>query len=328
MQRLTYNFVKEIIRGITKCIFGAGLIGAALLIWSNYDMINQYLDQLKPPQYQTNNQNVDKKATNNGINGTTETKADKLNNPEIIKNDDLSNILIIDDNLEDYQIYNPSSDNVNDNFGSNADSNYVPGETSISPTGHWTEAAEYVKPAICRIKVSNYWGSGIIWNIENDHVYVMANKHILEKSNIGYVAFYNGLGEAGMIKTVSAQFDIGIIDVDISKWTDEQKSKIKMVNILEECAANLSEGSEIFMIGSADGVASNISNGSVGNPWYYYEYLDSTYVYAYCRAKPGMSGGGCFDNHGHLVGIISGGNENTEETLCIPVQMLLEMGYR
>lgn len=307
--------MKEIFSGISKCIFGAGLIGAALLIWANYDRVNIFLDGLKPEEYR-NSKIIEQEE------GPAIQDNDRIENSDISLSDEKT--LIIDvDNISNNIDTDVAA--INEDYdGTEAVNEFNDNTTDISAGGNWAEAAELVKPAVCRIKVGNYWGSGVIWDIENNHVYVMANKHVLEKSNIGYAAFYNGMNAAGIVKTISAQCDIGILDVDISTWSNYEKEKIKRVNISDECLGNLEEGTNIFILGSADGVASNVSSGRIADPWFYYEYMDATYIYVYCKAKPGMSGGGCFDTHGHLLGIISGGNEETEETLCIPTQILKE----
>ena len=75
-------------------------------------------------------------------------------------------------------------------------------------------------------------------------------------------------------------------------------------------------------MGSTDGVACNIYEGMVADPWYYFDEFGSYMIYNYCKAKAGMSGGGTYDEHGHCVGMITGGHD--EETASLPVQNILE----
>ena len=45
-------------------------------------------------------------------------------------------------------------------------------------------------------------------------------------------------------------------------------------------------------------------------------------IYNYCKAKAGMSGGGTYDEHGHCIGMITGGL--ADETASLPMQSIRE----
>ena len=45
-------------------------------------------------------------------------------------------------------------------------------------------------------------------------------------------------------------------------------------------------------------------------------------IYNYCKAKGGMSGGGTFDEHGHYIGMVTGGYD--DETASLPLSIILE----
>jgi len=194
--------------------------------------------------------------------------------------------------------------------------------TEEAPDGNVSKASQNVMPSVVQIKEGNYWGSGCILDIGDDYVILVSNKHLLIHRNYSAVYFYNGKMGLGKALWLSPTADLGFAKVDISDWSYEDRRKLRKIRINDRSASNLKRGDRIFMIGSSDGVACNVSHGTVANPLYYVAEFGSDMVYNYCKAKPGMSGGGTFNEYGHYIGMITGGAQ--DETVSVPVRMIEE----
>ncbi len=176
-------------------------------------------------------------------------------------------------------------------------------------------------PTVVQIRTGNYLGSGIILEIREDTLLIASNRHQLAGQEFSSIRLYNGAEVAGRRIYLSDSVDVGFVLADISQLSYERRAKLRSVAIREGCNEQLAKEDRIFMIGSTDGVASNIYEGIVADPWYYFDEFGSHMIYNYCKAKPGMSGGGTYDEHGHCVGMITGGHE--EETASLPMQSIL-----
>ncbi len=176
-------------------------------------------------------------------------------------------------------------------------------------------------PTVVQIRTGNYLGSGIILEIREDTLVIASNRHQLAGQEFSSIKLYNGVEVAGRRIYLSDSIDVGFVLADISQLSYERRAKLRSVAVREGCNEQLAKGNEIFMIGSTDGVASNIYEGIVADPWYYFDEFGSHMIYNYCKAKPGMSGGGTYDEHGHCVGMITGGHD--DETASLPMKSIL-----
>lgn len=194
-------------------------------------------------------------------------------------------------------------------------------ETEVNDNGDMSQSVRDVMPAIAQIRVGNFWGSGAILEIGEDDLLLVTNRHVLaHQADMAYVRFYSGASGASREMVWSDRYDLGFVRIDISGWPYEDRRKLRFVNT--DSAENLSKGDDIFLVGSTDGVACNVYVGTVADPWYYFEEFDSYMIYNYCKAKGGMSGGGTFDEHGHYIGMVTGGYD--DETASLPLSIILE----
>lgn len=193
--------------------------------------------------------------------------------------------------------------------------------TEVNDNGDMSQSVRDVMPAIVQIRVGNFWGSGVILEIGEDDLLLVTNRHVLDHpSDMAYVRFYSGASGASRDMVCSDRYDLGFIRMDISDWSYEERRKLRFVNTDSE--EQLGRGDDIFLVGSTDGVACNVYVGTVADPWYYFEEFGSHMIYNYCKAKGGMSGGGTFDEHGHYVGMVTGGYD--DETASLPLATILE----
>ncbi len=177
-------------------------------------------------------------------------------------------------------------------------------------------------PTVVQVRTGNYLGSGIILEIRENSLVIVSNRHQLAAGEFSVIKLYNGAEVSGRRIYLSDNLDVGFVLADISQLSYERRARLRCVTVRAGCNEQLQKGSSIFMVGSTDGVASNISEGMVADPWYYFEEFGSHMQYNYCKAKPGMSGGGTYDEHGHCVGMITGGHEN--ETASLPMKSILD----
>lgn len=192
--------------------------------------------------------------------------------------------------------------------------------TPINEGGKISESIQNVLDGIVQIQEGIYRGSGTIVSVREDSVIVASNKHLLSHQEFAAVKFHNGEKANGRRLAMSDAYDLGFLTVDISNWDYEQRAKLRCVVYSAEKESRLKAGDAMFVVGSTDGVAVNIYQGSVADPWYYFDEFDSYMVYNYCNAKGGMSGGGTFDRSGYYIGMITGGIDG--ETASLPAKII------
>ena len=195
-------------------------------------------------------------------------------------------------------------------------------KTEDNYSGNTSQSIRNVLPTVVQLRTGNLLGSGMILEIGEDTALIVSNRHQLAGQEFSVVRFYNGAEVSGRRIYLSGEYDLGFVLADISQISFERRSQLRNVSIKGSCNEKLERGTEIFLVGSTDGVACNICEGMVADPWYYFDEFGSYMIYNYCKAKAGMSGGGTYDEHGHCVGMITGGHD--EETASLPVQNILE----
>lgn len=191
-------------------------------------------------------------------------------------------------------------------------------------------AFENIQSCIVKINVDGYYGSGIIWDMEEDYIIIASNKHLLEKwSEEGYLTLEGQLRIPAEIVKISDEYDLGFIKAEIS--TVGYEEAVLLNEVRKDAAAyhNLQAGDVVFNAGilekteTLENMVSIWYEGTVASPWWYIEEFDSYMLYAFCYAKPGMSGGGMFDGYGNFVGMVSGGTGG-DESIAIPVSVMID----
>lgn len=183
-------------------------------------------------------------------------------------------------------------------------------------------ARQQTIPTITRISMGEYYGSGAIFTIDEDSIILISNQHLIREGKFGQVTFFDGTKAKGEVMGTSDKYDVGFMKVKLSDIPYQVLKELRYVSIDSECYETLKKGDEIFLIGSSDGAAKSIYEGTIGDMWWYFEEFDSYMIYNYCFAKQGMSGGGTFDAHGHYIGMITGGNE--VESASLPLITIVE----
>jgi len=183
-------------------------------------------------------------------------------------------------------------------------------------------AIEAVKPCIVMIDTGEYYGSGIIIAMEDDAVYVVSNKHLLNRSDKPAVTFSNKKMAVGTLLGCSDEYDIGVVKVDIFGMLYSDWAQIRYANVNEVYFEDLKAGDMMFLVGSTDGVAQDVYQGTVLNPSEFFAEFSSYMIHNNCYGKKGMSGGGTFDAYGYLIGMTTGGLE--DESASLPLDIILQ----
>lgn len=194
--------------------------------------------------------------------------------------------------------------------------------TAVNDNGDMAQSVQNVLPSVVKIQTGSFCGSGIILEIRKDSLLIASNRHQLENGEFSAVKLYNGEVVSGRRVFLSETYDLGFLETDISALSYEKRGRLRAVTLSETCEDALRRGTPMFFVGSTDGVACNIYEGTIADPWYYFDEFGSYMIYNYCKAKAGMSGGGTYDEHGHCIGMITGGAD--EETASLPMRSILE----
>lgn len=180
-------------------------------------------------------------------------------------------------------------------------------------------------PAVVRLESGDLFGSGVIWKMDEDYIWIITNQHVLVETadtDLLDVVFWDGIRTHGEILGVSEEYDLGFVKVNLSEmgyYTIDRYYQARYdINVFE----TLNPGDDIFIIGSADYPAGNLYYGTIGNKSIYMDMFDTEMLWAYCEVKAGMSGGGVFDRFGNLIGIVCAGNDE-KEAAVLPIERIL-----
>ena len=179
-----------------------------------------------------------------------------------------------------------------------------------------------VRNAIVKIDMGEYSGSGVILRIDEEKILIVSSGHLLSHYESGAVCFTNADVAVGWVKGISQESDVGFMEVYTSDLDKSRLAYLKQATYDIEVAQNLKKQDAIFQVGSTSGVAADVYEGSVASTEWYFEEFEDTMIYNYCKATPGMSGGGMFTNQGYLVGIVSG--SYLEESCALPLSSILD----
>ncbi len=191
-----------------------------------------------------------------------------------------------------------------------------------------------ISPAVVRLENGKLFGSGVIWKMEEDTLWILTNKHLLTEENTdtaGSVAalqpeviFWDGIRGISEVAAVSEKYDLAFLRMDLETLGYYTAKRYYAVRYDEVFFEGLKPGADIFILGSADYPAGNLFYGTIGNISVYMEDFDTEMMWAYCEVIPGMSGSGVFDVRGNLIGIVCAGNDRKEAAVLSVDKILAE----
>lgn len=210
-------------------------------------------------------------------------------------------------------------------------------EKNICVKTVWTGKEENIDKAVMENQAASVqviagkeYGSGVLWDVRGEKLIVATAAHVLAEAETGKLLFVDKWEAEFELLYQDLEKDIAFLETDLSAVPEETCQKIRLVSISDSCYQNLKAGTEIGLVG-IDGMLpgsmpddiSVTSTGTVIEKNWYVADFPIEMLYMKCYAQPGMSGCGVFDAHGHLLGLLDGGNG--EESVGIPVSVMEEM---
>lgn len=180
---------------------------------------------------------------------------------------------------------------------------------------------ENVLCSCVRIQVEGHHGSGSIYRMLEDEIIIVTNRHVLQYWNEdSYVTFFNGAVGEGQLLGMAEDADVGFISVPTTDFTWQELMNYRNVRQNLEFVT-----SDDFL--SID-IATDIWNpemfqGEVISPSVYLEDFETEMLYGKGYAKPGMSGGGVFDEYGYYLGMMTGGTLQ-DEIAAVPAETIIQ----
>ena len=180
---------------------------------------------------------------------------------------------------------------------------------------------ENVLCSCVRIQVEGHHGSGSIYRMLEDEIIIVTNRHVLQYWNEdSYVTFFNGAVGEGQLLGMAEDADVGFISVPTTDFTWQELMNYRNVRQNLEFVT-----SDDFL--SID-IATDIWNpemfqGEVISPLVYLEDFETEMLYGKGYAKPGMSGGGVFDEYGYYLGMMTGGTLQ-DEIAAVPAETIIQ----
>lgn len=174
---------------------------------------------------------------------------------------------------------------------------------------------QLAKRSIVKVTAKDAVGSGIIWKLE-DGIVIASNRHLLMKDVQAEIVFGNGTIATADVIGYSQQYDIGFARIQEGAVTDNVLRDIyETVPVLYETESEEAKAAfeteyakrRILQVGAViDKNTVNCSTGSVMG-LAYVPLFHTKVLVTECFSRAGMSGGGVFDEGGHFLGMISGG---------------------
>ena len=212
--------------------------------------------------------------------------------------------------------------------------------TNRIPAG-WTGKEENIdkavlenQAAVVRVMQENRYGSGVLWSVEKDRLIVATNWHVLAESEWtegdpavlsanGSLRFVDGSEAAFQLLFYDATCDVAFLETELTQLSEQTRERIRLVSTQEMCYQSLKKGDEIGIVGAGgDGELVTVTGSVIEKSWFLSDF-GMEMLYLDGAVKPGMSGGGIFDAHGHYVGMLTGGTK--EECAGVPFPVLKEI---
>ncbi len=190
------------------------------------------------------------------------------------------------------------------------------------------KAFENVKSCVVRVNMGNAYGSGILWEMTADQVIVATNRHVLAywQETDSFLYFQQGYYMEAEILGVSEQYDVGFLSVDNGQFTYDELEGLQSAAADMAVYEQLKQGDGIFCVGAGPGpeVGELLFHTAVlEDRARYIADFGTDMLYGHGFARTGMSGGGIFDEYGHLIGMVTGGTLQNE-VAGVPLPVISE----
>lgn len=177
---------------------------------------------------------------------------------------------------------------------------------------------------LVQLEAGRFLGSGVIFSADENTLLIVTASHVLADADDSVkIIFVDGWVAESDDFLLWEQADLATVRLALDQIPEERLKEYRLVNVDRDAYDKLKEGDGCIVMGSRSGVAEEAYEGIVLEPWIYMEDYGHYMIWAKAYGKPGMSGGGLFDQKGHFLGILSGMSED-EEWAVVPLVFLLE----
>lgn len=188
---------------------------------------------------------------------------------------------------------------------------------------------QIVNPAITNPEIYGSFGSGSIWEYNEDSILVVTNYHVISpvvtKNALGYAVFYNGVISEFTVAAFDDDADCAFLLIDSSCMTSDQLKDLRCVVPYDYENTTLTVEEPMFVVHSQEisredmvsyitlnMIADTSYVGYIMDPSVYVSALLQDMLYCKCSADAGMSGGPTFDAYGHYIGMLTGATDSGE----------------
>jgi hypothetical protein len=159
----------------------------------------------------------------------------------------------------------------------------------------------------------NMYGSGSIYNMDEESIYIVSSAHLTIYILNPVVHFFDGTIAKGTSIKNAEQLDMGIVEVKKDDISVETLAKLKEITISQ----NEKIKDVRMLVYTAEGMEAEVVNGFEYHPEFH-----SHMVRCFGVVEPGSSGMGVFDSEQNYLGMISGAKE--DEFVFLPVELMME----
>lgn len=200
-----------------------------------------------------------------------------------------------------------------------------------SDTDYYTldSNSQVVDPSITDSSIYGSFGSGCIWEYDENTILVATNYHVISqvvtKNALGYVVFYNGVISEFTVEAFDDDADCAFLSVDSSCMDEDELKQLRCVVPYDSQTTVLSAEEPMFVIHSKEIMRQDLVSGNttgmiadtsyagyIMEPSVYVSALLQDMLYCRCSADAGMSGGPTFDAYGHYIGMLTGATDQGE----------------
>ncbi len=159
----------------------------------------------------------------------------------------------------------------------------------------------------------NMYGSGSIYKMDEESIYIVSSAHLTIYVLNPMVHFFDGTTAKGTSIKNAEQLDMGIVEVKKEDISAETFATLKEITI----SKNEKIKDAGMLVYTAEGMEAEVVNGFEYHPEFHSHMVRCTGV-----VEPGSSGMGVFDSEQNYLGMISGAKE--EEFVFLPVELMME----
>lgn len=176
-------------------------------------------------------------------------------------------------------------------------------------------AYENVKNSVVRLDMGTAYGSGVILYLTADAVIIATNRHVLEywDETSGVVWFPQGCFVDAAALGSASESDVGFLRVDNGELGVDTLMTLRSVCMEEASAEDGDAQIEGFCVGADREKEEPVFHEALlEKEERYIALFQEDMLYGHGFAREGMSGGGIFDCHGRLLGLLAGGTHQNE----------------